>query len=630
MQKTENPNIEAAALSGEPTSKEVSTFIKSRLWLQRKWIFASLIFAGLIVTIQILQNTLAKKFFDQGVLPKDGKELISICIAFVVYFFIEGLVTYFHRYLLRVGAESMVKDMRKELFDRFLVLSQSQFSKFTSGKAVNHIVSDIHVVSQGLHIIADLIQSPLTIIGMLGYLLYLNWKLTLVCFVAIPLIAITGKLLGGSARRNQARIQRTLEKISNHVIESVRGLRTAHAFNQTPRLQKEFSENLDESYKHYLKLAKIEEVVAPLTKWVTSWGGALIIGFGGYLVIQDAPLVEAGDPRAFTPGALIAFLMAAGRIQQPLRQLNHVNVRYQQILASAERVYRVLREKLDPVSKAQSEYLNESANRESSVGSKVKSESTTPSLLLEFEDVSFRYPSREGEEEQSSHALQNISLKLEPGKKVALVGRSGSGKSTLSLLTLRFLDPTEGSIKLGGKDAREWNLGEYRDQFSHVSQDVYLFNRSIKENLLFAKPGASDEEILSALKKAEIYDFVNELPKGIETQTGELAGTLSGGEKQRLAIARAFLKNAPFLILDEATSQLDAHSEEGVQNALKELMKGRSAIVIAHRLSTVREVDQVLVMEKGRIIELGNPNELLAESGSSFSELWKKQMERSH
>ncbi len=624
MSSTQIPPI-----SAPPSTKEVTGFLKNRLWQQRKWIFASLFFALITVGIQVLQNTLAKSFFDKGVLPHDGKKLISICIALVIYFLFEGLVTYFHRYLLRVGAESMVKDMRKEVFDRFLVLSQSQFSKFTSGKAVNHIVSDIQVISQGLHIIADVVQSPLTIIGMLGYLLYLNWKLTLVCFVAIPLIAVTGKALGKSARRNQMRIQRTLEKISNHVIESIRGLRTAHAFNQTPRLQSEFSENLDESYQHYLKLARIEEVVAPLTKWVTSWVGAFIIGFGGFLVIQDAPLVEAGDPRAFTAGALIAFLMAAGRIQQPLRQLNQVNIRFQQVLASAERIFGVLQEKLDPVSASQENFLMSLSSAEPS--SRKEHSTHSPSLSLEFEDVSFRYPARDGENfYETSHALRQISLSLEPGMKIALVGRSGSGKSTLSLLALRFLDPTEGQIRLGGKDSKQWDLGEYRNHFAHVSQDVYLFNRSVKENLLFANPNATNEEIHSALKKAEILDFIESLPKKLDTQIGELAGTLSGGEKQRLAIARAFLKNAPFLILDEATSQLDAHSEEGVQQALKELMKGRSAIVIAHRLTTVREVDRVLVMEHGRIIEEGRPSDLLAKQESSFASLWKKQVEGQH
>ena len=612
-------------MSETPNSnKEVLSFLKSRLWLQKKWIFASLLFALITVSVQVLQNTLAKTFFDEGLLPENGSELTSICIALVVYFLIEGLVTYFHKYFLRVGAESMVRDMRMEVFDRFLILSQSQFSKFTSGKAVNHIVADIHVISQGLHIISDLIQSPLTIIGMLGYLLFLNWKLTLVCFIAIPLIAITGKALGKSARRNQSRIQQALEKISNHVIESVRGLRTAHAFNQTPQLQKEFGDTLNETFKHYLKLARIEEIISPLTKWVTSWVGAGIIGFGGYLVIQDAALAKAGDPKAFTAGALIAFLMAAGRIQQPLRQLNHVNVRLQQVIASAERIYEIFREKLDNVSLAQAEFLKNGLAE--NINSKKED-----SLHLEFKDVSFRYPARNGEDENSTaHALSNISLSLKPGEKVALVGRSGSGKSTLSLLALRFLDPSSGKILLGEKDSTQWDLGAFRNHFSHVSQDVYLFNRSIRDNLLFAKPNASDEEIIQALKRAEIFDFIDSLPNKLDTKTGELAGTLSGGEKQRLAIARAFLKDAPFLILDEATSQLDAHSEEGVQRALAELMKGRSAIVIAHRLTTVREVDKVLVMEHGKILEEGSPTELLADENSSFSDLRKKQVEGQH
>jgi subfamily B ATP-binding cassette protein MsbA len=601
-------------------NRAILNFLKQRLLEQKRWILASFVFAGLTVSIQILQNNLAKNYFDQALNIKDLSALTQICVALIGYFLIEGLVTYFHRFFLRYGTENMVRNLRKEVFDRFLVMSQAQYANYTSGKAVNHTISDVMVISQGLHIIADLIQSPLTILGMLGYLFYLNWKLTIVCFAAIPLVGLVGKVLGSSARRNQGRIQSVLESLSNHIIESIRGLRTAHAFNQTPRLKKEFSDRIDESFRHYVKLAKIEEIVAPLTKWVTSWIGAALLGVGGYLVIADAPRALAGDPRAFTSGALIAYLMAAGRIQQPLRQLNQVNVRLQQVLAASARIYEVLTQKLDPVGEAQAALIKKEARQ--------NFQYSKQDLVLEYRDVSFRYPSREdGNISENPLALSKISFRLNMGEKIALVGRSGSGKSTLSLLAMRFLDPSEGQILLAGRPLPNWSIEELRAHFSYVSQDVYLFNRSLRENLLFAKSDANDSEIWNALEKAHIEDFVRSLPKGLDTQTGEFASTLSGGEKQRIAIARAFLRDSPFLILDEATSQLDAHAEAAVQKALDQLLEGRASIIIAHRLTTVRESHRVLVMDKGRIIEEGSPKDLISNASGAFAELWKTQVE---
>ena len=222
---------------------------------------------------------------------------------------------------------------------------------------------------------------------------------------------------------------------------------------------------------------------------------------------------------------------------------------------------------------------------------------------LEFQNVSFSYPARENEETEAdqggNQALSGINFKLRKGEKIALVGKSGSGKSTLSLLAMRLMDPDQGQILLNGRPLKEWDLSELRNYYSYVSQDVFLFQRSLRENFLFAKPDATDAQIFDSLEKAGIGDFVRKLPKGLDTQIGEMGSTLSGGEKQRLAIARAFLKDAPVLVLDEATSQLDSFSEAIVQKSLRSLMQNKSVLLIAHRLSTVKEADQVIVMDHG-------------------------------
>lgn len=594
-------------------------FLKAKLLKQKKWLIGSVVFALLTVGVQVAQNQLLKEFFDNALKSRNWDKVLSISATLVLYVLVEGILTYFHRYVLRAGSENMVRSLRKEVFQRFLTFSQAQYAPYTSGRAVNHIISDVHIISQGLHIVADLIQSPLTIVGMLAYLFYLNWQLTLICFIAIPLVGVVGKALGASARRNQGRIQGVLERLSDHIIESIRGIRTAHAFNHTPLLDNEFSTKLNESYRYFLKLASIEELVAPITKWITSIVGALILIAGAYFVFRDTAAAQAGDSRAFTEGALFSFMMAAGRMQQPLRQLNQVVVRLQQTMASGERIYEVLNEKLDDVSHAQEKIL---ATREVLAPRSTHHEAVT----LKFDNVSFRYATRE-ETGSNPLALKNVSLELAPGKRIALVGRSGSGKSTLSLLAMRFLDPTQGCVVLGGKPSNEWDLRAFRDHFAYVSQDVYLFNRSLKDNLLFANPISTDADIWRALENAQIADFIRQLPRGIDTHAGEFASTLSGGEKQRIAIARAFLKDAPILILDEATSQLDAHAEAGVQRALHQLLVGRSALIIAHRLTTVREVNEVLVMDQGRVVERGEPRRLLEDAEGAFSELWKAQVE---
>jgi subfamily B ATP-binding cassette protein MsbA len=453
-----------------------------------------------------------------------------------------------------------------------------------------------------------LIAQPIILLGLLGYLLYLNWTLCLMCLLLVPLVGYTGRKVGGSARRNQFRLQSRLEQISNHIIETLRGLRLAHAFGQTSKLKKEFSHQVEESYRHQLKLCVLEESVGPTTKVITAVGGGLISLFGAYLV-------QRGH---LTMGALSAFFVAAGSLSQPLRTLNDVSVKLQMVLAAAKRLHDFLIVPLDPLSQDQSRILNAPAVANKALG--------LGEARLEMSKVSYRYPLRDADDKvREEWALRSIDFALEPGRRIALVGASGAGKSTLSYLALRFLDPSEGAVRLAGRDAREWDLREYRAAFSYVSQDVFLFNRSVRDNLLFAREGASDSQIFEALERANIRDFIEKLPQGLDTTLGEQASKLSGGEKQRLSIARAFLRASPILILDEATSQLDADNERAVQRALNDLMKTRSAIIIAHRLSTIREVDEIFVMGGGEIIERGSPAELLAREHGHFRSLWQTQ-----
>ncbi len=587
------------------SEKEVRHFLLSRLKAHKMWILYSALFAAVSATLTVRTAALVKPLIDDAIIPQNWRRVVILCLTLVGLVFLDNAADFLHRFLLRIGVERFVRNLRNEIFNRFLIFSQAQLKYFDAGRAVTNIVQDVYSVSLGLYIVADLIREPLVIIGLLIYLFSLNWKLTVVCMVALPTIAIVSKKLGGSARRNQGRIQNSLERISTHTVESMGGLRTAHAYGQIQQLRDEFNSKTADSYKFLVRMARTEEMVAPLTKWVTSWIGGLLIAYGSYLVVKGQ----------LSPGGLVSFITAAALLQQPLRQLNQVNVRLQQVLASALRVYRSLVEPLDDVARAQEAILQKD--------SPLFKPTSTP--LLSFKNVSFQYALHRDGHDERGLALENIHLQIEPGKKIALVGASGSGKSTLSLLAMRFLDPTSGTIELNNKNAKEYDLSEYRSYFAYVSQDVFLFNRSIRDNLKFARPQASDEEIYKALEQASLLEFVKGLPQKLDTLVGIHGANISGGEKQRLAIARCFLKDAPILILDEATAHLDAQNEAAVQEAIVQLVRGRSVLVIAHRLATIRNADEVFVLSKGHILEQGSPLTLMQNSGSAFSKLWQSQ-----
>lgn len=586
-------------------SSKIRLFLWNEVRPHIRWILASAFFALGAAVVQIQSAETVKRFIDEALVPKDWNKVIYVCVFIVCLVLFDGVTDFFHRFLLRVAVERTVRDLRKKVFERFLVFSQNQMQSFSTGSIVNHIVMDVFNVSLGLFLLADLIREPIVLLSLLGYLFYLNWQLTLVCLLAIPLVAIIGKVLGRSAKRNQTRYQDSLDHVSNHVLESVSGLRTAHSFGQTAQLNMEFSEKNSKTYNFLIRLARIEELVNPTSKWVASLAGAALFGYGGHLVVGGK--MSAGD--------LLAFITAAGLLQQPMRQLANVNVRLQKVIAAGARIYDVVNFELDDLARSQELNLHRFPSPHRLAAS---------APLLEFKGVGFQYPASDSSEKRG-WAINNIDLRLEAGQRLALVGRSGSGKSTLSLLAMRFLDPQSGTVNLNHKNARDWDLALYREYFSYVSQDVFLFARSLRDNMLIARPGASESEIWDALEKAHIREFVESLPGKLDSQIGERAASLSGGEKQRFSIARAFLKAAPILVLDEATSQLDAHSEQAIQEAMRDLMKNRSVLIIAHRLATIREADQVAVMEHGRLVEVGSPPLLLDQPQSHFARLWQAQ-----
>lgn len=585
-------------------SKQIRSFLLGHLKPHKNWLILSAVFGALLAGVTVVLVDMVRPLMDKALIGKSFSEMLILSGLFVALIFGDGLFSYLHRLTLRIGVERTIIDIKNRVFRHVLVLSQKHLADLESGKVVTLLFNDTYVITQGMHIASDIIREPLTIIGLLGYLFYMNWRLTLVCLVVLPVIAFIAKKLGESSRRNQQRIQIALDRTSQHSLESIQGLRTAHAFGRIALFKAEFNERIMAGYKPTIKQASVQEFIAPITKLLFAVAGGGIFITSGYFVAKGQ----------MTPGEFTAYIAAAFSLPSPVRSLNNVHVRIQEIYASAERILTLLNQEKDPVTKAQIPLLSRD------IANKGCAKDPLP---LHFSDVSFSYSSEIG----SAHAkaVESVTFSLEPGKKIAFVGPSGSGKSTLSLMAMRYLDPASGTVMLGAKDARDWPIEDFRSNFSYVSQDVFLFSKSLRENLRFASPDATDDEIWKALEQSRLKSFVEALPQKLDTIIQERALNLSGGEKQRIAIARAILRDAPIVILDEATSQLDIENEQLIQQAMNSLVIGKSVIIIAHRLSTVKEVDQILVLDRGRIIERGAPKELVGQPGTWFSRMWTSQ-----
>lgn len=575
-------------------------FFLKRLWVQKSSLIPAIFFAGVFAASQAMIAKLGGAFTDVAFIKRawEETEIQKLCGYLVILMLLMAVSEFFHKYLVRKSLELMVQKLRNEIFGKYLSFSESVKSRFNTGTAIHHLISDIHLINESRNLITELVKEPLTIAVLLGTLFSINWKLCIVCFLAIIPIALINGVLGKSARRNQSRAQQKLSELVAHTNESFQGMRTVHSLLMEKTVNQEFKGLMQTLTDKQLKLTKLEESISPMIKVFSILAGVLIFYVG-------AQFAFVGN--SMSGSDLSSFIIAAGLLPAPLRNISSAGVHMQRISAGAKRIFDLFNIEFDSLSNDQSKLLE---------SGKVYKVPATP-LALEFKNLNFSYPGSEGDKA----AILGLNLKLEPGKKIALVGRSGAGKSTLALLSMRFIDPITGSVTLGGKDAKQWELGEFRSYFSYVSQEVYFFQASIRENLLRAVPHATEDNIWKALELAQIKDRILMLPDKLDSALSEKAANLSGGEKQRLAIARAILRAAPILILDEATSNLDSENEHLIQKGLENLIQNKSTLVIAHRLSTVMNCDEVVVMDKGQIIERGRPQDLRGQS-SHFSKMW--------
>ncbi len=523
-----------------------------------------------------------KPLLDDLFIKQDRFMLAILPVAIIVLSILKGIASYGQTTLWGYIGLKIVSDIREALYRHLILLPVGSRAHHATGHLMSYILNDVNLMQTAVStVVKTLVSQPLTLVALAGVILYQNAKLALLAIIVIPLFIIPLAKIGMRLREYAASSQEKIGEMSSHLQETFSGIRVVKAFDKE-RFESDRFQKKNQAYlKETLRATVVSEIATPLMETAGAIGVSIIIWYAGFQVIHGV----------MTAGEFFSFLTATMLMYGPLKVLASANNMLQQAIAGAERVFAVLDEK--------NEAQQDTGKR---VIGAAKGE-------LAFDDVSFSYTGL------TSPALSKINFLAKAGQTIALVGHSGSGKSTLANLLPRFYEPTSGTISLDGIPIREIQLGSLRNQIGIVSQEVVLFNETIAWNIGYGGVSASREEIKKAAELAYAHLFISKMDNGYETRIENGGTNLSGGERQRLAIARALLKNPPILILDEATSALDSESEFFVQKALSNLMRHRTTLVIAHRLSTVLKADCILVMEQGKIIEMGRHAELIEKDG---------------
>ena len=506
----------------------------------------------------------------------------------------KGLGSYFSTYLMTDIGQRVVRDLRDQLFRHILDQSATFFSRRTTGQLMSRITNDVNQVQQTVsETVGDLLREGLSVIGYAAAMFYFDWRLALVCVTSAPLVLYPLVRLGQRVRRSTRRSQEQLEHLSHLTAEAFTGHRIVKAFGAESLETARFAAASNRLYRTNLKVTSTVSILPPLMEFLGGLAVVVLIWYGRRQISHAE----------MTQGDFLAFIFAAFMMYTPVKRLSRVNANLQQAIAASTRIFEIL-----------------------DTHSEVKERPAAQPLAriargIEFRNVSFVY-----EEGAAKPILRDVSFTVPAGQVIAIVGLSGAGKTTLVNLLPRFYDVTGGAILIDAVDIRDVTLKSLREHIGIVTQETVLFDDTIASNIAYGVPGASRSDIETAARAAHAHEFVETLPKKYDTRIGERGQRLSGGQRQRLAIARALLKNSPILILDEATSSLDAESELLVQDALANLMRNRTAFVIAHRLSTVRRADSIVTLERGRVAEVGRHDELLARPGGVYAKLYALQI----
>jgi ATP-binding cassette, subfamily B, bacterial MsbA len=526
---------------------------------------------------------LVKPVLDDIFFSKNITMLKIIPVVVVVIYFLRGLGMYGQEYLMNYVGESIIQHLRNALYDRIQDLSISFFHREKTGVLMSRITNDVNIIKTMVSTaVTGSLKDTFTIIGLTFVIFYRDWKMALFAFIILPIAFIPVVEFGKRVRRISTGCQEAMADLNTFLHETFAGNKIVKAFGMESYEKKRFFEKTLELFKLEMRAVVARSLSSPVMEFLGGLGIAFIIWYGGYKVITGSS----------TAGTFFSFMAAVLMLYDPVKKLSGLNNAVQQGLAAADRIFDIIETESDIKEKKNPVKIQRGPHR------------------VTFENVFFKY--------DDVMVLKDINLEVNAGEILALVGISGGGKTSLVNLIPRFYDVTRGSIKIDGIDIRNASMSSLRDQMGIVTQEPILFNDSIRNNIAYGKNDATDSAIIAAAEAAYAYEFIQAFPNKFDTNIGELGGRLSGGEKQRICIARALLKDAPILILDEATSSLDTESEMLVQKALENLMKGRTTFVIAHRLSTIDYADRIVVIVDGRIVEEGRQEELISMRGEFF------------
>lgn len=509
------------------------------------------------------------------------KALLIVVSLIIVLFLLKNIFGYLANYFMVFLRNGVVRDIRNTVYKKTVELPLSYFSEQKKGDIMTRVTADVSTLQYSMLPALELIvREPLTILFTIVMMLLISVKLTVFVFIFIPLSGLVISRIGKSLKRKSDRVQKEQGITLSTLEETLTGLRIIKGFNAEAKFYEKFSDSTSKFYHFSNKLLNRQNLASPASEFLGILVISILLWYGGQLVLVDKTL----DGSSF-----IAYMGLAYNILVPAKAISRGLYNIKQGDAAAERIQEIV------------DAPNPLKDKENAI------DKTSFDAEIEFKNISFKY--------QDDYVLKNFSLTILKGKTVALVGQSGSGKSTIANLITRFYDVNKGEILIDGTNIRDLSTGSLRSQLGIVTQDAILFNDTIANNLKLGKQDATDSDIIEALKIANAWEFVSDLPEGIHTNIGDAGNKLSGGQKQRLSIARAVLKSPPIMILDEATSALDTESERLVQVALENMMKNRTSIVIAHRLSTIQNADQIVVLNKGEIVEQGKHQELITQKG---------------
>ena len=516
--------------------------------------------------------------------------LIFMVSIIIITFLLKNIFNYLSMFFITFLRNGVVKNIRNDIYEQMIKLSLSFYSEKKRGDIVARISSDVQELDNSFLSIFELIvKDPLMVLFTLISMFLISPKLSLFVIIFIPICGFVISVVGKSLRRKSLKVQKEQGQFISLVDETLSGMKILKIFNAEKKFFKKFTDSTNRFYKFSNSVLNRKNLASPLSEFLGISSIAGVLWFGGIMVLKENSL----DASAF-----IVYLGLAYNILTPAKSLSRATYKVKKASAAAERIFHIID--------------NETMVVEDKKAQNIESFSSG----IEINNITFSY--------EDENVLDGLNLKIPKGKSFALVGQSGSGKSTLANLICRFYDVNSGSIKVDGINIKKLKKDSLRNLIGLVTQDSILFNDSIKNNLLIAKPEATNEEIIECLKIANAWEFVSKMPEQIDSNIGDSGNKLSGGQKQRLSIARAVLKNPPILVLDEATSALDSESEKLVQNALENLMKNKTSLVIAHRLSTIQKADKIIVLEKGKIIEVGIHKDLMKKDGV-YSNLVKMQ-----